>query len=284
MKKLLTFTLFLFMLSPLQARPYVSGEVMGQFGNQLFLIAAVTSVAIDNGAMPIFPDLLATSQKELNTKHNYEKLFYKLKVFAPKKKLKKRYLEPHFHYKKIPFSKNMVVRGYFQSEKYFAHHKEHILNLFAPTKEIRKYLSNKYKQLLEHPRTVSVHYRNFSGEDPKLFYTCGKEYYEKAMQLFPSDSLFVIFSNDMKGCKELFKEMPHDLIFIQEEDYIDDFYLMSLCKDHIISNSSFSWWAAYLNRNPEKTVIAPDPWFHPLSTHNTHDLIPKEWIKLPTGI
>jgi hypothetical protein len=67
-------------------------------------------------------------------------------------------------------------------------------------------------------------------------------------------------------------------LFIEnEQDYID-LYLMSLCENNIIANSSFSWWGSWLNKNKEKKIIAPSKWFGKKINHDTKDLIPKEWI------
>ena len=106
----------------------------------------------------------------------------------------------------------------------------------------------------------------------------GKEYFQKAISLFSQDALFVVFSNDINWCKTNLQGLAKNLIFIENEPYYHDFYLMSLCKHQIISNSSFSWWAAYLNRNPDKIVIAPINWFTKASGFHSKDLFPDEWI------
>ncbi|MFM8313149.1 MAG: alpha-1,2-fucosyltransferase [Deltaproteobacteria bacterium] len=56
--------------------------------------------------------------------------------------------------------------------------------------------------------------------------------------------------------------------------------LMSVCKDNIIANSSFSWWGAYFNSNPNKIVTYPSKWFGPIAGHDTRDLCPPEWNKI----
>lgn len=265
--------------SLLEAKSYVIGKLIGQLGNQMFIIAATTSLALDNGAIPVFPDLTNPSQPDFNIPHNYQKFFGHLNTKNPSLKKKRLYSEPHFHYRPIPYKKNITLSGYFQSEKYFIKNKQKIIDLFSPSPQIISYLEGKYQDIIDQPNTVSIHMRSYLKEDPGGGYhiTYGISYFQKAMSLFPEDTLFVVFSNDMDKCKKEFVNIPRNLRFIEGEDYIDDFFLMSMCKHNIISNSSFSWWAAYLNRNPEKMIVAPLPWFGPNAKLNTKDLIPDGW-------
>jgi hypothetical protein len=260
--------------------PWIIGDLVGQLGNQLFVIAATFSLALDHGAIPIFPDLVVKDSLDLPV--NYEKLFYFLPYSIPRedKEIRFSYQEPHFHYAPIPYEPNMRLSGFFQSEKYFAHHKREILELFAPSKAITEYLQNTYGFILEHPNTVALHLRYYH-EDPqgRYYHRLDRSYIENAIHFFPKDALFIVFSNEMGLCKELLKEFRRNFIFIENETHYHDFYLMSLCKHNIISNSTFSWWAAYLNRNPQKIVIAPKKWFV-VSHLDTKDLLPSEWIQL----
>ncbi len=258
--------------------PFVTAELMGQLGNQLFIIAATVSLALDHGATPIFPDL--TRNKMYDIPLNYERLFHSLPALLPKS-VSFIYKEPRFSYQAIPYRPNMKLSGYFQSEKYFSNHKQEILELFAPPVDVTAYLSLHYGDILEHPMTVSVHVR-FYHEDPtgQAHPTCRRDYFEKAMEYFPNDALFVVFSNQMKECKNLLSAIPKNLRFIEGEDHFCDLYLMSLCKHAIIANSSFSWWGAYLNRNPAKQVIAPKLWFNPRYLTDTGDLLPEGWIQI----
>jgi hypothetical protein len=105
------------------------------------------------------------------------------------------------------------------------------------------------------------------------------KYYQEAMKHFDDDTLFVVFSDDIDWCKSVFK--GDNFIFItNEQDYVD-LYLMSLCKNNIIANSSFSWWGSWLNKNEGKKVIAPSKWFgRAYSDWDTNDIYTKNMIKL----
>ena len=104
---------------------------------------------------------------------------------------------------------------------------------------------------------------------------CNLGYYKEAIKLMDVNK-FIVFSDDMSWCKENF--VGDEFIFMENNsDYID-LWLMSLCDNNIIANSSFSWWGAWLNQNPNKKVIAPKKWFGPAINHNTKDLIPESWI------
>ena len=273
---------FCFLPKWIHAADYVIGEMMGQLGNQLFIIAATVALAIDNGATPLFPDL-ATANRE-NSPLNREKIYshLALNLNPPSSPILSRYVEPYFHYAKIPYNPCMSISGYFQSEKYFLHHKETILNLFAPPKYILDELTAKYQVLMQHPNTVAIHYRSYEKEDSdhNVYALCDLEYYYEAIAQFPQNSIFVVFSNQIEWCKQNFKNIPRTFYYIDNQPHYHDLYLMSFCKHQIICNSSFSWWGAYLNRNPDKIVIAPSKWFNPKYIAETEDLIPEEWVKL----
>lgn len=275
-----TFCLLLCLTLRIYSQEFVVGDLVGQLGNQMFIIAATESLARDNGAVAVFPKL--KNCQEWGIQENAKRIFYRLNSQDPKKKIKYSYREPSFHWNPIEYKKNMKVCGYFQSEKYFKHHKKEIVELFSPSSEIKTYIRNKFGKLLEHPKTVSIHFRDYLREDPQQRYhpNCNREYYLKAINRFDKDSLFIVFSNNQALCKSVLRDIPRNIIFIKDEPYYIDFYLMSMCKSHIISNSSFSWWASYLNCRDDKVVIAPKVWFNPSYISDTHDLLPDDWLVL----
>jgi len=118
-------------------------------------------------------------------------------------------------------------------------------------------------------------------QDKELKHPLLKEsYFRQAMGNYPS-SKYLFFSDtneDIKWCKETFQSS--DNIFLHYDD-LTDFTIMQLCDHNIISNSTFSWWAAWLNSNQEKKVIAPQIWFGVYyKEYNLEDLIPEKWIKI----
>ena len=275
------FFLIVFVCNSLFAKSVIVGDLQGQLGNQLFIIAATVSLALDNDAVPIFPGLL--NNPHFNIPINYEKVFSNLNVIIPNDiNIEHVYKEPYFNYSPIPYYPNMMISGYFQSEKYFAHHKREIIDLFAPSDSIIEHIKKHYAHILDHPNTVSVHLRSYYREDPAghIHITYGSQYIFNAIKLFPRDALFVVFTNDMPWCKRELTGIDRNTIFIEGEPHYHDFYLMSMCKHNIISNSSFSWWAAYLNTNPNKIIVAPRIWFNPKAIASTKDLKPRSWMEV----
>lgn len=259
-------------------KPYVMSTIHAQLGNQLFEVAAALSLAIDNDAEAYFPDFETKTTD--NIPKNKEIFFSSLNTQKPKKKCSYTYEEADFSYNPIPYKPNMKIHGYFQSEKYFKHNKDQILPLFEPKAEIIEYLKSRYIDILEHPNTVAIHIRTYFDNDPNhhYYHLNGRSYVKNAMRHFPKDSLFVVFSDKIDWTKQELKGLAKNMRFIEKEAYYHDFYLMSLCKHQIISNSTFSWWAAYLNKNSNKIVVAPKKWFGPRLIHNTKDLYPEGWI------
>jgi hypothetical protein len=100
------------------------------------------------------------------------------------------------------------------------------------------------------------------------------EYIQAALKQFSDDQYtFLIFSDDIEWCKQVF---PDGVVFIEGNNQYKDLCLMSLCNHNIISNSSYSWWAAYLNQNKNKKIVAPSNWFIPAKPLT--DLYPNNWI------
>ena len=125
-----------------------------------------------------------------------------------------------------------------------------------------------------------------------MFNLAATDYYERAMARFPADTTFVFFSDDAAWCRNRFGEGR--MVFVEGQSSVEDLFLMSLCGGHIIANSSFSWWGAWLDPRPGKAVIAPARWFagsyadpsQPFSSrpyrgyHDPRDIVPPDWIRL----
>jgi len=253
-------------------------------GNQMFGVAAALSHAEDNNIKAVFPCLL-----DRNRYGSYcDNIFRNLNIENPPAPVQNFYKEPKFSFSKIPKKQNMVIEGYFQSERYFAHNRDLILKTFTLPYKIESYLNFKYSKILSLKNTVSVHIRrgdyltNFKG----CFEILDNEYYSRAFNCFDKESVFVFFGEHEKD-SIYFKENFNlkNSFFIHDDDIID-LFLMSKLKNNIIANSSFSWWGAWLNQNKEKKVVAPQKWFgkdNPSFKNSdkiTVDLIPKEWIRL----
>ena len=104
------------------------------------------------------------------------------------------------------------------------------------------------------------------------------EYYKKALEIIGEYDKLFIFSDDIEWCRNNLKF--DNMIFIEGNTDIEDLYLISLCKHNIIANSSFSWWGAWLNKNPNKKVIAPSKWFGDMANLNESDIVPEGWIRI----
>jgi len=192
--------------------------------------------------------------------------------------------ERHFHFDQEFFDNcpdNVVLQGYFQTEKYFKHIEDEIREDFT----FREDILNPCKEMIESVENpLALHVRrtdyvtNSANHPP-----CTLEYYEAALKYFEDDRNVIVFSDDPAWCseQELFSD---DRFMISEnEDNRLDLCLMSLCDDFIIANSSFSWWGAWLSANNDKNVIAPRQWFGTdgyTKDHDTKDVTPDGWTRI----
>lgn len=252
-------------------KPHVVADLYGQMGNNLFQVATACAVAWDHDAEPYFPDLASLPTL-------YHHIFSRCKVYPPHAGNTFQWIEPGFVYHPISFRPNMRMRGYFQSEKYFAHHRKRILELFAPCSLDLKYMRKKYAWLIDHPNTVGVQIRHyFEDQNGEIFVQYGKDYLQKAMALFPESTLFVVSSNNIEFARKNMPSWAKNVVYLEKEAYYIDFYLLSFCKHNIITNSTFGWWSAWLNQNPNKMVVRPLDWIH---GQPTQDVCPESWIKV----
>jgi hypothetical protein len=258
----------------------IAAETMGRLGNQMFIVAATHSLAIDNDDIAAFSFRVncVTLPTEKQTKIHRSTVFRKVKYLEDFSFATHIYHEkPDHSYNPIPYKENLYLKGYFQSEKYFKHNKKEILELFSPISQINSLFEKKYKDIIEDDNAVSVHIRRGDYLKYSDFHAnIGKsKYYQEAMENFP-DSRFVFISDDIDWCKETFGNK--DNVFIDKQDDVLDLYLMSKITNNIIANSSFSWWGAWLNQNENKKVVAPKVWYGPKNQHlSREDVTPEEW-------
>lgn len=224
----------------------VTAKLYGRLGNQLFQKAAAIGYALSNRqgfAITETPNFFPCHRvREYG--HNYQAL-----KFAP-----------HWN------GDNILLDGYFQSEKYFSHCRETVLNEFGFNWE--------YK-----PSWVSIHVRRgdyllYPDKHPVVT----MEYLTKAMEYFvvKGYSSFMVFSDDILWCQQAFEHLPYTFAYSIGRTEREDLELMSGCAHNICSNSTFAWWGYWLNQNPEKIGIMPKVWFGPGNGHlETKDIYPE---------
>ena len=228
----------------------------GRLGNQLFQIAAVVALGIRNNDRYVFPPW------------QYEQDFNLYGCFTGPILTTEKYVESHYHYAPIPYSSNLDVSGYLQSEKYFEDQQDVIRQLLTP----KIGFGIRWGYTAIHVRRGD--YLNLTKE----FIQLDMDYYQRAMEVIKSKQ-YIVFSDDLSWCRNTFK--GDNITFSDGRSVVEDLSLMISCENQIIANSSFSWWAAWLNANPSKNVIAPRRWFGPnLAYNDTKDLIPSGWIMI----
>jgi len=186
---------------------------------------------------------------------------------------------------KIP--ENSYLRGYWQNENYFINIKRIIYDEFT----IKNPLEGKnleYSEIIRKENSVSMHFRRGDYVEDKttnsVHGTCSIDYYKKSVQLMAnklSNPHFFVFSDDIEWVKKNFI-INYPVYYIDHNDAnknYEDLRLMSLCKNNVIANSSFSWWGAWLNQTENKIVISPSRWLNdPRKSSTKH--IPQNWIKI----
>jgi hypothetical protein len=285
---------------------------MGGLGNQLFQIATTLAYAIRNRITPMFPfsetlttgmerptywDSLLKHMRKFtvaeNPQYNNQTLFQLLK-----------YHEPEFRYRLLPpqnHLENRMLVGYFQSYLYFDDVKHKILDIMGINQQ-RAQIKQDYAELLTYsptnkfPDIISVHFRMGDYKTKQDYHPIlPYEYYDRAFQTFSPaflEKMRVLYfcEEEDREAADHIMERLQDKYYLQEIERMDhtipdwkQMLIMSCCRINIIANSSFSWWAAYINDHPLKTVIYPSMWFGPKLQHmDASDMCPKndDWIKI----
>lgn len=211
----------------------------------------------------------------------------RMKPYYQRRYIKERY----FHYD-ANISKckgNLYLEGYWQSEKYF----HDVAPVIRDDFTLRERSDPRNEHLAEEIcscEAISLHVRRgdyISNPETNLYHgTCSRDYYQRAITELGKhieNPYFFIFSDDPEWARSnLNTGFPTNVVDHNGPDMdYEDMKLMSLCKHHIIANSSFSWWGAWLCRNPDKMVFTPSMWFNKTEVEkDTKDLLPESWQRI----
>lgn len=261
----------------------------GGLGNQMFEYAAAKALALKLGK-ELTLDLYALNKKTKGVKRDFEldifdisptissswktKLLVKIFPFVDRNRS---FFKKTFNYfrdrsaivycpKFENLRGNVILHGHFQNENYFKTYENIIRQEFT----FKQDLDEKNLQLADkmtQTESVAVHIRRGDYLTDSNFALCPKEYYQEAMNEIKQrveKPFFFVFSQDFDWINENLTFDKEQVLFVdwnKGKDSYRDMQLMSLCKHNIIANSSFSWWAAWLNNHPKKMVFAPKQWF-----------------------
>lgn len=247
----------------------------GQLGNQLFQMASIIGIAKENHMQAMFP------MWKYREYFSHDLLPY-LTDSLPQKDYGIK--EPEFHYQHLTIdrSKTIDLIGYFQSEKYFYSIKDEIQKVFSWCPKFKSSLYGKYKNLFGKP-TVAIHIRRGDYVGNTNYYPIDYPAYIKScLQLIDKEVNILVFSNDLEYAKS---------IGTKEWNYIsgsetEDLCLGSICDYVIMSNSSFSWWMAWLGEDNKQMIFRPKFWNDGqlLQSASDKDICPKRWVSVPDKI
>jgi hypothetical protein len=285
-------------------------RLTGGLGNQLFQYAMGRATSLRTG-YPLYLDTRFISKNSTRVysldkfkiagKLASEKDYYLMKprnnqiYLRLKHILKNRLFPPHWRYwityHEPVFNDAMmrirgpaVIKGYWQDERYFRDYEAVIrkdLVLYENPSVQQMNLMDKMRSTI----SVSMHIRRGDYAHEQFIDRFGilrLEYYKKAMKYIQTqieEPTFYVFADDMEWAKN---NIDFDNVVFLDfnglDQGVEDLQLMSSCRHHIIANSTFSWWGAWLNPDPNKIVIAPKPWFK--SVNDNHNPVPDHWINL----
>jgi hypothetical protein len=260
---------------------YITCHMIGRLGNQMFQVAnAYTQAALhkrrlilplkDTAVEPYLKNVFSSLQDNFVIDH--APVEEDVHVINGTFNFTQYYPHPN---------KCTVFRGFYQSEKYFIEKASEIKKLFGPTKEFVEKAYKEYPQLTHGP-VVGINvrrgdYLNFPTRHPVITL----DYIYEALKNTPEAKYHIVVSDDIEWCKENIK-LPNCVFatFVEHEAL----WLLSLCHHFVISNSSFSWWGAYLSNYINKVVVTPDTWVGPDIVDNMQDVWCPDWVKIPTQV
>lgn len=284
-------------------------QLSGGLGNQMFQYAYARSLQARNPLAKICLDISSLENgyrnfelhhfnitlpiNKLSSKEAYIKISHS--IYNKFKKLlfpyyRQKYIQEKFyHFDKhlLDIKHEAFVEGYFQTEKYFKYIEPIIRQEFTFKTQPDVVNQKLLEQIKNTQTTVSVHIRRGDFVNNPTHPLQDNNYFQRAFNILKKkcqDLHLFLFSNDMDWVKSNLS-IPFLHTFVEhnnEASGIEDFRLMTHCKHHIIANSSFSWWAAWLSPYPDKIVIAPSKWVKSSVEYykNLNDIVPEGWIKI----
>ena len=232
--------------------PYVTFPrlgIAGRFGNQLFQVAATIGLARRMGCGFVLPPW------------RYARYFCgELPMVAGRIPVDVEFREATNTYRQIPLPRGSVaLDGGFQSERYFAHCEPDVRAVLRWRGEVVADLERRWPAAFE-ANSCSVHVRRADYlSNPHYADLCGSGYYEAALASLPAATRFFVFSDDLAWCRAHFGGGRFE--YVEGLDEVGSMALMSACRAHVIANSSFSWWGAWLDPHADRRVVAPARWF-----------------------
>jgi hypothetical protein len=260
----------------------ITSYLMGGLGNQMFQISNVLSQSWDNECEYTFNPKSYTPLQGNDTSKYVNNIFKKLN-FTNDNIITQRHNEITWSYydKPRPFKTNIEFYGYYQSSKNFLNYRDNIIDMFSPSEEEINSLILKYPQI-KLKDTLSLHVRRGDYvNSPTIHPVISKSYIETALNMISGYSHLFIFTDDKSWVLQNLK--IENITIVDDEDY-NEMWLMSMCTNNVISNSTFSWWGSFLNKNKNKRVIAPSVWFGDNGPKNYKDIYENNWEIIKTKI
>lgn len=269
-------------------------KLKGGLGNQMFQYAFAYSLSKKlNKKLSL--DVTHFNKKSFDTKRHFELGSYPIEFdrIISSKKFFPRILDKIFALKiteknfsidniqRYNLSQKIIVDGYWQSEDFFMEYSEKIRNFFGEYRSTNTSY-NQFWNEISRSKSASIHVRrgdyvtNFKAS--LVHEVCDLDYFRHAINILEKKLqgvIFFIFTDDVEWVKSNFMGDRFRIVSANNFNHFEELSLMAHCQNNIISNSSFSWWAAWLNRNDNKCVIAPKKWFK--NVLNVYGLIPASW-------
>lgn len=281
-------------------------EVVGGLGNQMFQVAAGWSLARRCGAELKLDlrhydtpgsrtvglanwslDVAAASRAEIRAvrRDDFPRRSFRRAARAVGRPFLDVYIEPHFHFdpRFDELTAPIYLHGYFQSPRYFAGWEAEVRSLFTLRDALSDEAEAQRRELEALPCPVALHVRRGDYTGHPRHGTLDRDYYRRAIAIVDEETssaaTYVVFSDDPAQAREMLDGLDRLTFAGGTRAAHEDLFLMSLCDHAIVANSTFSWWAAWLNPSPGKRVVAPKAWVAPerLATRNFADLFPPSW-------
>jgi len=257
-----------------EPKVFSTAFLMGGLGNQMFQIANALSHGWKNNVPTFFKCEAYTPMQAFKPEKYVNNIFSKINFLNFTSQVKRVSSPWEYVEFNLDWSTPIEFYGFFQSSKNFIDYKEQIIELFSPSDEVVSKLLSKYKELNQED-TLSIHIRRGDCfQNPDIHPMPTVQYIEKCLSIIEKYTHIFIFTDDKIWVKENLKF--ENCTYIDEEDY-NEIWIMSLCKNNIISNSTFSWWGSFLNRNKNKKILAPSIWFGPRGPQNYKDIYEDNW-------